>query len=790
MRYIILSFLVIRLIMPVNAQQATVQIVKGKITDEASKQAIPGVTIRLAEEKTTISSLSDSSGSFKLSKVPLGRRQFVVSSVGYEPTILRDIIVTAGKEVNLNISLRESLTNLEAVEITYNQHDDLKATNNDMLSVSARTFDMDETKRYAGSLGDPARMAANFAGVVSTNDTRNDIIIRGNSPNAMLWQLEGLNIPNPSHFGSLNSMGGSISMLNNNIIDKSDFMTGAFPPQYGNALSGVFDLRLRNGNNEKHEFLGQMGFNGFEAGAEGPIGKLNGASYLINARYSTLSIFQSLGLEFGTGGATPEYMDINYKFTSPVGKHGSISLFGIWGRSSMDILANEYDPEGQAYGNEYSNRYPRYQTNITGLSYTHKLGSNTTANFVFGYSRTNEQFDRDSVNQNDPSHIIPDWHWRFETNKFSGVFSLHHKFNAKHSLMAGLIEDITDYSLFNRRTQHGIREIILNDRDDQFGLTQAYAQWKFRITNAFSMVSGLHYQYLSLSNSNSVEPRIGFKYETGRSHIFGLAYGLHSQMDNVLTYATVTATPSGNTYTNESLGFMRSHHFVLSHDWNISSNTHLKTELYYQRLFDVPVTRNPSSFSTLNLGAETTPILRDSLVNEGAGRNYGLEVTLERSFDKGFYYLVTGSLFNSRYRGSDGIWRNTAFNMGSVLNILGGKEWKVGRKENILGLSLKVSRVGGRYLSPVDVPASLADGETQYDENNAYSVQQPAYFRTDLKLSYRREFKRTTMELALDLQNITNNENIFRQEWNARRLRVVDIYQQGFFPVPFIRFTF
>jgi len=771
------------------AQQNS-QIVKGKIIDEASKRSIQGATIKLADiTGTVIRSVSDTNGNFRLTGVPLGRQKFTISSIGYEAAVLQDIIVTAGKEVSLNISLRESLTNLEAVEVTYNRRNDSRETNNDMLSVSARTFSMDETKRYAGSLGDPARMAANFAGVVSTNDTRNDIIIRGNSPNTMLWQLEGLNIPNPNHFGALNSAGGSMSMLNNNNIDKSDFMTGAFPPQYGNALSGVFDLKLRDGNQDKHEFLTQAGFNGFEGGAEGPIGN-KGASYLINARYSSLAAFQSLGLEFGTGGATPNYTDVNYKLSSPVGKNGKISLFGIWGRSSIDILAEEYDPNGQAYGNEYSNRYPRYLTNITGLTYTHQLGSKTSANFVLGYSRTNERFDRDSVSQEDPSRTIPDWHWRFETNKFSGVFTLHHKFNAQHSFVAGFVEDFTDYSVFNRRLQRGVNEIILNDRENQYSLMQAYIQWKFRVTEALDIVSGLHYQYLSLSNSSSLEPRIGLKYQVSHTHTFGLAYGLHSQMDNILTYSTVTSTPTGNVYTNESLGFARSHHFVGSHDWNISPSTHLKTELYYQQLFDVPVTRYPSSFSTLNLGAETVPTLRDNLVNAGQGRNYGLEVTFERFFDKGFYYLLTGSLFSSRYKGSDGIWRNSAFNLGNVLNILGGKEWKVGKRENTFGLSVKLSWAGGKYLSPVDIQASTNDGEIQYDETNAFSVKQPDYFRTDLKFSYRKEFKRSTMELALDLQNITNNENIFRQEWNARQFSVVDVYQQGFFPVPFIRFTF
>ncbi|WP_257668005.1 TonB-dependent receptor [Parapedobacter tibetensis] len=790
MSTIITSSLFILLCMAssVGLAQPSTQTVRGNIRDEASRIPLVGVTVRLLDGDSQIITASDALGNFRLTDVPLGRQTFLATHQGYQPETFHHIIITAGREVVLNLMLTESVTSLEEVIVNYGRREDSRFTNSDMAAVSARPFSMEETKRYAGSLGDPARMTANFAGVVSTNDTRNDIIIRGNSPNAMLWQLEGLNIPNPNHFGALNSMGGSVSMLNNNNLDKSDFMTSAFPAQYGNALGGVFDLRLRDGNNQKHEFLAQMGFNGFEGGAEGPLGRTNRATYLVNVRYSTLAAFQQLGLNFGAGGATPEYMDINYKISAPVGKRGVFSVFGIWGESLFTSLGSEYDPDGQAYGNDYSNRFARYNTNISGLRYEHQLGNNTTASLVLGYSRTNERFDRDSVSTEDPAVFTPNWQWRFVTDKYSGVLTLHHKFSGKHNMVAGVVTDFTNYSLFNKRIYDGMVDRVFSDREGWLNLTQTYLQWRYRMTDRLTMMSGLHHQYLDLSNSQSLEPRMGLRYRVNHAHAIGLGYGLHSQMDNLLTYATITRTPTGNVYTNESLGLGRSHHAVLSHDWGLSSNTYLKTEVYYQWLFDIPVERHPSSFSTINLGAESIPTLRDNLVNEGTGRNYGLEFTLERSFDRGFYYLVTASIFDSQYRGSDGVWRNTAFNMRNVLNVLAGREWKLGR--DVFGAGATISWVGGRYLSPIDYEASAVDGEVQYAEAAAFSLRQRDYFRTDVKLSFRREYRRATLEVALDLQNITNNENIFRQEWNARQLRVVDNLQQGFFPVPFIRFTF
>lgn len=766
--------------------QAQTQTINGKLVDDASFAPIGGAIIQMANYPG-INTFSDSLGSFRLMGVPLGRQSIIITLVGYEPLFLSDLLITAGKELQLNnVAMREKINMLDEAVISAPNR---KSPNNEMATVSVRTFNMEETKRYAGSFGDPARMAINFAGVVSTNDTRNDIIIRGNSPNAVLWQFEGLNIPNPNHFGALSSMGGSVSILNNNLIAKSDFISGAFPAQYGNAVAGVFDLRLRNGNKDKHEFVGQVGFNGFEAGAEGPIGKGKKASYLVNARYSTLSVFRQLGLNFGTGGGQPDYYDVNYKVNSSVGAKGNLSLFGIWGRSSFVSLGKDYDPDGQAYGNSYSNRFADYETNITGLSYEHLLSNKTTAKITVGYSSTNEWFDRDSISTVKPDIATPDWHWKFSTQKYSAVFQLNHKLNSRHSLIAGVSNDYTDFSILNKRIYAGEHDLVIADRQRGLNLLQSYAQWKYRMNDVWTFIAGMHHQYLDISQSQRIEPRIGLNAKINNRHTLGFGFGMHSQMDNLLNYTVVTSTPSGHLYTNESLGFIRSNHAVLSHNWKLNNNTSLKTELYYQSLYDLPVESHPSSFSTVNLGADATPTLRDSLINQGKGRNFGVELTLERNFSKGFYYLLTTSLFDSKYQGSDGVLRNTAFNMGYVINALAGKEWKFNR-ERYFSISMKISAVGGRYLSPVDITASIADGEIQFIEEDAFSLRQSAYFRSDVKLSYRKEYRKSSLEISLDLQNVTNNNNIFRQDWNARTGQVVNNYQQGFFPVPFVRFTF
>ena len=290
--------------------QSLTQTIKGSVVDKQSQSALPGVAVQVEGITPVIGVITDADGQFRLQKVPLGRLQIRFQYLGYrEKTV--SVILNAGKEAILNIELEESVIQAEEVVITGEQ--DKTKTNNKMSTVSARVFSAEEAARYAGSRNDPARMAANFAGVSGTNDSRNDIIIRGNSPTGILWRLNGLDIPNPNHFGNAGSTGGPISILNNNTLENSDFMTGAFAADYGNATSGVFDLKMRQGNRDKREFLAQVGFNGFELGAEGPFRKGKNASFLINYRYSTLSVFNALNIDFGTGAAIPQYQDLTFK---------------------------------------------------------------------------------------------------------------------------------------------------------------------------------------------------------------------------------------------------------------------------------------------------------------------------------------------------------------------------------------------------------------------------------------------------------------------------------------------
>jgi hypothetical protein len=274
-------------------------------------------------------------------------------------------------------------------------------------------------------------------------------------------------------------------------------------------------------------------------------------------------------------------------------------------------------------------------------------------------------------------------------------------------------------------------------------------------------------------------------------HSLSIGYGIHNQIQNITTSYAQTKTFAGQMIeTNKDLGFTSSQHYVLTYDWNLTGNTRLKAETYFQKLDNVPVETSRSPYSALNTGSSFGPSDADSLVNKGEGTNYGLELTLERFFDKGFYYLMTTSLFDSKYKGSDGKERNTAYNTQYVFNILAGKEWKLRGEGKFLALSLKLTSIGGKFLTPIDFEKSQQFGRTIYQESKAYTQKQDPYFRSDLRISYRKEYKKSTLEISLDMQNVSNNKNIFSQNYNPRTNKVVTQYQQAFFPVPYVRFTF
>lgn len=793
-KLIVLVVLIICFFISANAQLT--QTIRGTVTDKETTNELIGAAIVVLNTEPVKGASTDVNGKFRISGVPLGRQTIRITYTGYKTVVLPDIIVNSAKEVVLNITMEEAI--VEASEVVVKAKSNPGATNNELITVSGRSFTIDQTQRYAGGLGDPSRMATNFAGVAGGgNDQRNDIVIRGNSPLGLLWRLEGVDIPNPNHFGNQGANGGPVSILNNNTLANSDFVTGAFPTEYGNSLSGVFDLKMRAGNNEKYEYTGQIGFSGVELMAEGPI-KKSKSSFLVNYRYSTLDFLSSLGLDFGGSGA-PRWQDLTMKLDFGKTKWGNFSVFGIGGISGTKIqdsnreaseIAKLADPQDIDFSSGMF---------ATGLVHTISLSKNSYMKTVVSASGERNTTIVDSLGT-DTKPIR-----EFESENYSLRNVVHSfinkKINAKHSLKFGVIATrflagsdervLVIDSVVNGTHFNNFVTLYNYDNNEMF-LGQAYANWNWKINKKATINAGLHYNHLFFNNSQSLEPRASFKYKLSGSKSFSFGYGLHSQMQPIPVYFEKTYTNPTRTQsveTNRDLGFTRSHHFIAGYDWFINSNVRIKTEAYYQYLTDVAVTQNPSHISTVNFGADFGFPNIDSLVNDGLGRNYGVEFTLERFFSKGFYYLGTVSLYQSEYLASDNKWRSTAFNGNYVVNGLFGKEYKT-RGNGLLSINLRVTYAGGRRFIGLDEEESRLQGREIIDRDEIYTSRIKDFFRTDFRIGFKKNGKRVTQEWAIDIQNIFNIQNVLTRQFNPKTGEVETLNQIGIFPVPFYRIQF
>ena len=765
----------------VQAQQT----IRGTVTDQQTLAPLVGAQVVLLDSEPIKGALTNERGEFRIEQVPIGRQAIQITYLGYAAIVRGNLIVNNSQEIVLEVAMEEQVNTMEEVVISATI--DKKRSLNELTTVSARVFSMEEAMRYAGSRNDPARMAQNYAGVSGANDSRNDIIIRGNSPTGVLWRLEGIDIPNPNHFGALGTTGGPVSMLNNNNLSDADFMTSAFPAEYGNALAGVFDLNLRNGNNEKHEFMGQIGFNGFEVGVEGPFSKNSRASYVANYRYSTLGVFKALGFDFGTGAAVPEYQDLTFKVNMPTEKNGRFVLFGMGGFSSISFLDSEEDG-ADFYGGEGEDLYNKGAAGVVGLSHTYLFNESTYGKLTLAASgiRSANEIDSLSISTGEPAHVFAN---EYETIKYSAHYQVNKKFSAKDQLRVGALFEIMDVQLLDSiRQSNGLFRRI-RDVNGTTELFQAYAQWQHRFSNQLSFNAGLHFQQFFLNDTRAIEPRLGLTYQFTPKQKLSLGFGVHNQLQPLPIYFIQTRMESNQfVSTNEDLDFVRSNHLVLGYDNSLGSNLRLKAEVYYQWVDQAAVERTPSTFSLLNFGADFGFPDRDSLFNGGKGRNYGVELTLEKFFSNSYYFLFTTSLFNSEYTGSDNVWRNTAFNGNYIFNLLGGREFKLGK--NTLSLDIRGTFAGGRRYTEIDLEGSRLRGETERFDDRAFEEQYDPYFRLDFKGTYRMNSRKITQEWSVDLQNLTNRDNIFDQVYSRSEDAIESTYQIGLFPVIQYRILF
>jgi hypothetical protein len=754
--------------------QVLSQTIRGTIVDKTSHTPLPGSNVIILDTQPVLGATTDTDGNFKITNVPVGTHAVKVTFIGYKEKILPLVIVNSGKEVVLNIPIEEDIVQMKEIVVRATQKE---KPINDMAVVSARTFSVEETRKFAAAVNDPARMVTSFAGVIQTDDGNNNVSIRGNSPYGLQWRMEGVDIPNPNHFANTGTAGGGISILSSQLLTNSDFMTGAFPAEYGNALSGVFDLQLRKGNNEKPEYTLQAGFLGIDVAAEGPFSKNYKGSYLINYRYSTLSILDRIGVSVGD--AVTNFQDLSFNIHLPTNKWGSFSLFGFGGLSDQHLDAKKDSTSWDSDDDRFNNTYVS-NTGAVGLRHSLVINRNTHLQTSLLFSG-NENGDK-AYKLDDSYSEDLHYHEKYIHKKITLTTVLNHKFSPSHSVRTGVYLNKLRYEFYlndmNEQTQQ--LEELLN-AGGTAEMVQAFGQWNFRASEKITFNAGLHYLKLLLNKTSSIEPRASVSYTFKEGENISVGYGLHGQIQPLGSYFAQIKNEDGSyTRPNENLDLTKSHHAVLAYDNSLNDHLRLKIETYYQHLFDIPI--SPDENSTLALINTQGGFETDPLVNKGIGRNYGLELTLEQFMHNNLYFVISSSFYDSRYKAADGVWRNTRYNGNYSFNITAGKEF-IWKKDRVFGINFRTVYSGGFRDTPIDVEKSMQNNETEYIEALAFSEKLPDYFRTDLRLSLKRNKPKSTHTLALDIQNISNHENIFGRYFDPFTGEVKTAYQLPLLPV-------
>lgn len=769
---LILSFLIF-CIPAVLWSQAT-QTLRGQVTDQLLQKPLAGATVVLPGQNR--STITDELGNFRFMNVPIGLQQIRVSHTGYKPAQLDNITLISGKEQVLNISLELDVQVQE--EVVVKARGVRTRPLNELSLVSARAFSVEETQRYAAAVNDPLRMSTSFAGVVAADDGNNHIVIRGNSPAGMLWRMEGVDIPNPNHYAVTGGSGGGISILSSQLLANSDFVTGAFAAEYGNALSGVFDLRLRKGNNEKREYAFQAGVLGLNLAAEGPFSKNYKGSYLVNYRYSTLGLLIKMGLDM-PGGATTNFQDLSYNIYLPTKKAGTFTLFGFGGLSDQ-----KFNPEKDVtkWEEEIDRKSGVFKgnTGAAGVTHTIRLGEKSSLKSALVFSGQENGYNEKYLEQQDS--IVNTFNAGYLTKKITLSTTLNQQVSRRHSLRAGVILNQINFRYEQKsRDQPGEEAEQKLDIRDNTQTVQAFTQWSFKTGNRLNITGGLHFLYLNLNKSAALEPRAAIKWDANNQNSFSVGYGLHSQIQPMGVYFARTPENGNWTEPNRNLGMTRSHHFVLAWNRQLAKGLKLKTELYYQHLLKVPVSiYDTSSYSSINMIAG---FMTEALENKGRGKNYGLEISLEKQLRNYFYFLLSNSLYQSKYTGADGIERNTRFNGNFANTFTAGKEFVNHSNKRSIGINIKTVYAGGYRTTPIDLQASINEGYTKYVESKAYSERIPGYFRTDLRISLKMNKPGYTSTFSLDFQNLTNRKNVYDYFFDRHKGEIVTYYQTGIIPV-------
>lgn len=720
------------------------------------------VSVFQSNEIPVAGDASDEAGKYSLTLTP-GRYRLLISYTGYQSRE-SELLIIAAKSTTVNVTLEEISTELEEVIVSPEP----------VTSPALTSISIEKTLRIPANFFDPIRMLTAYPGIVAANDQANSIIVKGYSPNYVLWRVEGLDVVNPNHLANAGTMGdkptangGGVSILSAQVLDRTDFRSGYLPTGYGNGLAGIMDMKLRTGATDKMQYTAQASLIGMDLAAEGPMNKEKGSSFLVNYRYSTVGLLGSMGVDFG--GEAINFQDLTFHLNTPHKNGGELLVFGFAGNSKNVFKGKPQD--------EWEEEKDRYTITFKGLTYGVGLVNHFKPgiwNVVAGLSFSGQNQERSSQSVTVPYPHVYSENYNSDNAILSGFVKTSRKIK-EGSLEAGLRMNQYLHQLRSVTITQAYLDIFtpyINGQVDGL-LLQPYATWTKHI-GPVHINAGLQYVRFGFNNSDSWEPKLSIS-KISRNNTVTLSAGTTSQIQQTQNYLAAGS---------KNLGFTKSHQALAEWKTQLPGKLKLTTSAFYHWITDAPVVRDAPYYSTLNQWDGY--LWNDTLVNTGKGRNYGVEASLEKRFYNNLYFILSGSRYEAKfYNGTT--YLNTRFNTKFTSSLLAGKEWN--KKNRSFGVHARVLYLGGTRQPLVDQIISQQIGTTIYYEQGGY-LRLPDYFRTDLRVSWRKNKPGYTRTLSIDIQNVTNQQNTAYTYFDTFLQRENTKHQLGIIPVLAYRVDF
>lgn len=744
--------------------------IKGKITDNITGEPIIGATVTIEDSTPFKGTVTDLEGSYTLKSINVGRHTIVISSIGYNQERITEVLLTSAKAFILDVSLETAVYNLDGVVVTAREGQDAYNT---MATVSSRSFTVEESSRLAGGLSDPSRVAYNFAGVTFSAPQDNGVVIRGNSPSSVLWRLNGIDVSGIAHFAGGNLAGaGLISAYSANMLKGSDFFTGAYPAEYSNSTSGAFDIDFRKGDSDQHKYLAQIGILGLDLASEGPLKREGKSSYLVNYRHGFIGYYGAL-----VNATEPHFKDLSFNLDIPTEKCGDFSIWGIGGLSKNIVPNKRYrekyekdDDEvtikRREYFNDFLDKDIEFGIVAVGISHKKSIGDNSflSSNIGFtknSYSNETRLFhpDADTLNS---GYFTPYQDLSNIENKFEFSSTLYSQLGSKISNETGIRADIIVVNSHSAKSENSDQYLSniysFNEVAKNFN---TYTQFKYDIVPSVTINAGLASTLFSEVNEITIEPRLGLKWQYLKFSSLSLAYGKHTKREEIKTY--FYRSPENGE--RNILELSKSNHYVASLDFDLSKSTSIRVESYYQSLYDVPVIEDtPYSF----INYTTMWNINGPISNRGTGTNIGIDLSLERTMTKGLYYLLTASIFDSKYIDAQKVERNTLYNRNYLTTLAIGKEFVI-KGKNLLGFNVNGTYMGGGRLTPYLTEESHEAKKIIYDSDRLYENQADTEIWLNAGITYKVNRERSTVTWGLDFQNALLTEQMAGYKYNLNK---------------------